>query len=1043
MKKSSRITNTIKYFGISSATLLAAAPVVAPTVTNVLGWYGANSVFSTTSNDVKAGVEELGAFDRTGYSDYDKLFQNGVKMSLSGDRFAELPAMQTITSDVTLDDTVTPKTGIVGEKGVSYATLEGIQQLAKYTDGISEVPSEVFRTKDPAPGVDVDEAEANVHATSEDFMHYLFTNTDGTTRTAMEGLSNNITEPLTMRVPNGTSDTSFFDIGLRISAGVKYLSSYLDGGTVRGILGSSFFGNPNKATLQVYIDGKNGADTPDLTTLLQEGVITITLVARSGDYYGRTAQANIVLRNSNVLFKGVNAKEVPADTTADEFGSKDSGFSRGSSILSNAGDLGRALPTLSTGIEFDGASVGPSSTNNLSYIPYGAVPALQTGNYNPTVVPQKEFFSGYYSDGAGASHMGINPEPWTDKDTSSEKYIGGSAAAAELGLTEPEVDVKNENVGAYATGSIIVPKGTKYETIVNDLNQLKFNGTPNSEQYKQNVPVANPTAMTFDNVNARPNHVPGVTWDGLLEQKGILKNNFFDFNGGSGTPVKDLKNAVVGRSFSIDVPVYGDIKIPEKGMTNSVTDPDDDTKDIKLYSSPRDSKNYFIEGYGYSKERVTAKVNVIVYDNDAPKYTIGTKPSFLFFNKSNSSNAIYNTTYDDGATLNQTELPGTLKQSLNFSVNDGRFTTNGVFSAQKLASYVEEQFGKSVVNKEILISDEDKATSNKSVDLDNLPGDTDYPHADKYTVRSDIRGKNISVDASKVDLSKTGSGTLTITYTNSKNEHGIGTETSTITVPYQVGVSSDPVFFFVHGNTETIHAGDNFDAMVFKVTKDQDSMNELVNSGKVYDGAPYVNDPTRTGLNVTVTGSVDTNTPGNYILTYTATNVESGAIATFTRNVTVLANSDNDATNDYDVSDFKSVGYINYVPGYGVNVYNAPNGTFTGQRLQHGTSWKTFHQAVSNKDSKDVWYEVGKNQWVKAEYVSMTPVSHMTPLNAVGEINYVPGYSVKVWGNCDGAGWTGKYLQHGTQWKVFGEENGYYNLGGNQWVSKQYINVVK
>ncbi|MGL5885596.1 MAG: hypothetical protein ACRCY2_06170, partial [Bombilactobacillus sp.] len=100
MKKSSRIKNTIKYFGISSATLLAAAPVVAPTVSNVLGWYGANSAFTAKKSEKVSAATQLGTFDRSKYSEYDNLFQNGLKMGISGDSLAEIPAMTTVEGDV-------------------------------------------------------------------------------------------------------------------------------------------------------------------------------------------------------------------------------------------------------------------------------------------------------------------------------------------------------------------------------------------------------------------------------------------------------------------------------------------------------------------------------------------------------------------------------------------------------------------------------------------------------------------------------------------------------------------------------------------------------------------------------------------------------------------------------------------------------------------------------------------------------------------------------------------------------------------------------
>lgn len=1020
MKKSSRIKNTIKYFGISSATLLAAAPVVAPTVSNVLGWYGANSAFTTKKSEKVSAATQLGTFDRSKYSEYDNLFQNGVKMGISGDSLAEIPSMQTIGGDV--EPATAANAASVNGVGINYATLAGLRKLAQLTGGDGLVPGDLFSVN-------------GLPITSEDIMHYLFTNTDGSERRSTVGLSNDLItagRPLKLQSVVDTVDQlAGTTEGRQVNLAIRYLSSQLHGGTIAGILGDSVFGDPNKATVKVYIDGQNGASTPNLITLLQEGVITITLVAQSGDNYGKTAQANIVLKNSTVLLKGVDAKELagsnfatsneiganPNQITAEEF-TDQSKFPNGS-LLSNVSALSKKLPMLTRG--FNGTNI------TSEYIPKGAVPTIQVGTPNLSDsgnVPQ------YYKS------------QWQDNDPKAKDYFAGADAAKTLSRNpKPSIEEKTENVGAYTTGSIVVPKGTSYRAIVNDLSALKFTGTPTSDVYPNDIEVAGRGTVAFDDVKSRPGNIQ--SWDEFLSGTRVIDDNFFDKNGGINSPVdkKNLNDAVVGHSFSLDVPVYGDIKLG--GVDGTRTHAQVGTNSngpITLYESPRGQK-VFIKDYGASKPRVTARVNVIVYDTKAPEYSLGTKPSFVFFNKSTNSNAIYSTVYDDGATLLQNELPQTLGNALKLSVNDSRFYANGEFSSQKFASYIAEKFGQSVENKEILISDEDKATSDKHVDLSNLPKDTDFPNANKYTIRSDKRGKNISVDASSVDLSKAGSGTLKITYTNSKNEHGIGTETATLTLPYQVGVAVNPVFYFMDGINQTITAGDKFNPMMFKVTQDQDSMDNLVSTGEIYDKAPYVNNPSKTGLDVTVGGNVDTTTPGNYTLTYVAKNVATGATTTLTRNITVLAKSDNKA--GYDVNDFKTIGYVNYVPGYGIAVYDAPDGQFTSQRLPHGSAWRISHQAVSRKNSKDVWYQVGKNQWIKADYVSMTPVSNARYFNAVGRVNYVTGYSIKVWKDANKSQWTGKYLANGTSWKVFGEQDGFYNVGGNQWVEKQYIELSK
>ncbi len=58
---------------------------------------------------------------------------------------------------------------------------------------------------------------------------------------------------------------------------------------------------------------------------------------------------------------------------------------------------------------------------------------------------------------------------------------------------------------------------------------------------------------------------------------------------------------------------------------------------------------------------------------------------------------------------------------------------------------------------------------------------------------------------------------------------------------------------------------------------------------------------------------------------------------------------------------------INYVPGYGINIwddYNNPS--FTGTRLQHGTTVDVLASAVDSKGK--TWYQIGEGQWIQARY---------------------------------------------------------------------------
>lgn len=58
---------------------------------------------------------------------------------------------------------------------------------------------------------------------------------------------------------------------------------------------------------------------------------------------------------------------------------------------------------------------------------------------------------------------------------------------------------------------------------------------------------------------------------------------------------------------------------------------------------------------------------------------------------------------------------------------------------------------------------------------------------------------------------------------------------------------------------------------------------------------------------------------------------------------------------------------INYVPGYGINIWsNFNHGHFTGVRAAHGTTWNVLATQVDRKGN--TWYEIGQNQWILAKY---------------------------------------------------------------------------
>lgn len=141
---------------------------------------------------------------------------------------------------------------------------------------------------------------------------------------------------------------------------------------------------------------------------------------------------------------------------------------------------------------------------------------------------------------------------------------------------------------------------------------------------------------------------------------------------------------------------------------------------------------------------------------------------------------------------------------------------------------------------------------------------------------------------------------------------------------------------------------------------------------------------------------------------------------------------------DFRISNFKAVGYINYIPNYKIKVWNEPMGKFTGKYLAHDSAWKIFKKAVNSKGQ--IFYNVGGNQWIDGQYVVFDHNQVYQNLSGIVTIKYVKGYGVNLWkdSNTNSGYYLGRKLNDGSKWKVFGKQNGFYKLGNNQWVQSIY-----
>lgn len=904
-----------------------------------------------------------------------------VPMDLSGqDEYSQLLQRAIISADApftSINKNVT--SGVNGTTTTTYdaATVNGLIQLAQYTNGTNG--------QDDITGVF--DGQAKIHRT--DVAKYLFTNTDGSTRKYVKNFYYYNSE-----TQNNFGNGVKLKEGTPVYKAAKFISDKLGGHTVADVLGSSIFGNPNTATLKILINGSDGSNNLSANQVLKQGRIVITLTAQQAgfDETKKTAQAFLNLKNSNVL---LNNAKVPAEGTA-------------TGLLSNYGNIAN-LGDFATILNSNG------SNNILQTI-------ADLGTFEATTTT--------------TSTSGNNSNPYDANDAAKDSAVNDAVSKLNSGAT----------LSAYATDAVVVPEGTTLATIINKLNNVRYNGAPSKGNYGTAQVLHDASSSAAAKVDVAYDDVVADVADvaGWKAQIGAATGNLFSnvTEGSAATSLNNINdnvpdNAVVARpgSFSVPVPVKGNVYLPAKGAGNT-------------YKFDNGGQLY-VKNY-----QTKTNVNVIVYPNPsfwAKQYTLGTLPSFALFAPT-TTNAVVPTFYDNGQTVKAADLPNSLQsKTLNITVGDSRFydANSKTTSQNKLSSYLRGAFGNAVASKQILISDEDVKSSRQPIDTNNLKPDVDFPDgANYYTRRPDGNtnnagdGSSFSIDASAVDLSKAGTYDVKVTYTNAKNgKFGLGKEQSTITIPLTITESDNPAFYFVGGVDQTITVGENFNRMNFKVARSLDEINQMVANGSANDGKDYVNDPDKTGIDVSISGDVDTNTPGNYTLVYTATNVATGKSTSLTRRINVINNTNpgGGSTTDQDkteITDFKAIGYVDYVPGYGINVWDAPKGQATGQKLPDNSAWKISHKAVLADGQ--VWYQVGKNQWVDGQYISLSPVSRMKPLSGVIQINYVPGYGVRVYQSADTSKPTNKLLKHGTAWKVFGELNGFYNVGKNQWIKVDY-----
>ena len=112
-----------------------------------------------------------------------------------------------------------------------------------------------------------------------------------------------------------------------------------------------------------------------------------------------------------------------------------------------------------------------------------------------------------------------------------------------------------------------------------------------------------------------------------------------------------------------------------------------------------------------------------------------------------------------------------------------------------------------------------------------------------------------------------------------------------------------------------------------------------------------------------------------------------------------------------------------YQDGYGINMYDKPNGNYVGQ-ITKKMAYKVHRE-------QDGWLNLGGNQWVKAE--------HMTFERYTASSKYRSDYAVNLYSAPNGS-YKGR-IYSPTSYKVYQRVNGWVDLGDNQWVKEEHLNI--
>ncbi|EJR96758.1 lysozyme family protein [Bacillus cereus] len=118
-----------------------------------------------------------------------------------------------------------------------------------------------------------------------------------------------------------------------------------------------------------------------------------------------------------------------------------------------------------------------------------------------------------------------------------------------------------------------------------------------------------------------------------------------------------------------------------------------------------------------------------------------------------------------------------------------------------------------------------------------------------------------------------------------------------------------------------------------------------------------------------------------------------------------------------------------YWEGYGINYYDGPHGNYLGDFT---TAAEVLYWDAYWGEDNDVWLDLGRSRWVKAEHY------YWRPFKAISK--FPEGYEVSYCDGIDGA-YKGS-INSKKPLTVFFRKEGWIDIGGNSWAPEKHFDIV-